>query len=232
MKWFRFYNEALDDPKVQRLHPAMFKHWVNLLCLASEYDKGGELPDEAAIAFRLRLRPYEARKVMDRLVTEELLDVAETSPRHRRLVVHNWAGRQMQSDSSAARVARYRAGNRENVTLPVTATVTTPEKEVDTDTPTVEKPKKNESTNPAHILVRTLSERTGVKVTSWPKSTKLAKQLVDVDVTPEELMSMVTWLENEPYWAGKGCDLGIIVSQLEKFRSSQRAPKLVRGIMG
>ena len=44
-RWFRFYNEALDDPKVQKLPPALFKSWVNLLCLTARHD--GTLPPAA-----------------------------------------------------------------------------------------------------------------------------------------------------------------------------------------
>ena len=37
-KWFRFYGDALNDPKVQMLPPETFKSWVNVLCLASQND--------------------------------------------------------------------------------------------------------------------------------------------------------------------------------------------------
>ena len=52
-RWFRFYDEALDDPKVQRLAPHLFKTWINLLCLASKED--GTMPSNDDIAFRLRI---------------------------------------------------------------------------------------------------------------------------------------------------------------------------------
>ena len=48
-RWFRFYDEALDDPKVQRLAPHLFKTWINLLCLASKED--GTMPSNDDIAF-------------------------------------------------------------------------------------------------------------------------------------------------------------------------------------
>ena len=41
MKWFRFYHDAIDDPKVQRLPGDVFKFWVNLLCLASRSNERG-----------------------------------------------------------------------------------------------------------------------------------------------------------------------------------------------
>lgn len=160
MKWFRFYNEVLDDPKVQKLHPALFKHWVNLLCLASEMDDAGDLPDEEAIAFRLRVRPFEARKIIAALVDAELIERipdAETAQTSRRVCIHNWAGRQRASDSSSARVARHRAANQENVTLqpplPKRTVETDTDTERDTDTegakaPNVASPKKPASYSP------------------------------------------------------------------------------------
>lgn len=96
-------------------------------------------------------------------------------------------------------------------------------KEEPTVLASTKKSPRKESTNPAHVLVQALSDRTGVKVTSWPRSTKIADQLVKADVTPEELLEMVSWLERQPYWADKGVTLVIISSQLEQFRSAKKA---------
>lgn len=52
-RWFRFYDEALDDPKVQRLPGEDFKAWVNMLALASKH--GGQLPAIGDMAFALRM---------------------------------------------------------------------------------------------------------------------------------------------------------------------------------
>jgi hypothetical protein len=134
MKWFRFYNEVLDDPKVQKLHPALFKHWVNLLCLASEMGDAGDLPNEDAIAFRLRVRTTEVRKILDQLVAAGLLDVCGNGAESRRLSAHNWQGRQRSSDNSSSRVARHRAANEENVTLQAPLPKRTVDTDSDTDT--------------------------------------------------------------------------------------------------
>ena len=37
-RWYRMYDELLDNPKVQRLSGDEFKAWVNILCLASRHD--------------------------------------------------------------------------------------------------------------------------------------------------------------------------------------------------
>ncbi len=56
--WFRFYTGVVDDPKAQMLSPEMFKHWVNVLCIAAQHD--GELPAIAVTAFTLRLAEPKA----------------------------------------------------------------------------------------------------------------------------------------------------------------------------
>ncbi len=118
-RWFRFYDDALNDPKVQMLPEYEFKVWVNVLCLASKND--GHLPRKDDIAFALRLTMAETSNILKRLSDCGLLDNVEglISP-------HNWAGRQYKSDTSNDRVQRYRQRKR-NVTE--TVTVTPPETE-------------------------------------------------------------------------------------------------------
>ena len=59
-RWFRFYDGALNDAKVQRLPAPLFKAWVNLLCLASMHD--GVLPPVADISFSLRIPEKEQQR--------------------------------------------------------------------------------------------------------------------------------------------------------------------------
>jgi hypothetical protein len=103
-RWFRFYDDAVDDPKVQRLPPNLFKAWINLLCLASQ--NGGSLPSPDDIAFKLRMSGPQVDKLCDELSERNLLDVSEG-----RFRPHNWDGRQHQSDISTPRVRRFRERN-------------------------------------------------------------------------------------------------------------------------
>lgn len=66
------YDELLNDPKAQRLDPALFKTWVNLLCLASRH--GGVLPEASDIAFALRLSEESAEQAVKQLVECSLID--------------------------------------------------------------------------------------------------------------------------------------------------------------
>lgn len=101
MKWFRFYAEALHDPKVQKLPPELFKHWVNMMCCACE--NGGTIPSVDHFAFSLRITNVAAGKILIQLKDRDLLDCNEGS-----MEPHNWGSRQFKSDTSAARVKRLR----------------------------------------------------------------------------------------------------------------------------
>lgn len=100
-RWFRFYDDALNDPKVQCLPPALFKTWVNILCVASKND--GALPDAATLAFLLRQDAAALSADMKALESAGLLDATENG-----LQPHNWSGRQFKSDDSGERVKKLR----------------------------------------------------------------------------------------------------------------------------
>ncbi len=99
--WFRFYNDAVNDPKVQRLSPTLFRFWVNCLCLASAND--GVLPGSEDVQFSLRLSPAQLSDFSGQLVACGLLDETEQG-----LIPHNWDRRQFKSDTSTERVKRFR----------------------------------------------------------------------------------------------------------------------------
>ena len=103
LPWFRFYTEAIDDPKVQRLPPTLFKTWVNLLCLAGK--NGGNLPSLDDIAFHLRLSIHDAEQQLSELILAGLIDIDGTGSKRS---PHNWAKRQFVSDTSTERVRKHR----------------------------------------------------------------------------------------------------------------------------
>lgn len=128
-RWFRMYDDLLDDPKVQRLEPSLFKTWVNLLCLASKHE--GKLPCADDVAFSLRLSNEAVKEAIETLMDKGLIDVVddEATP-------HNWHKRQYKSDkdeTAAKRQAEKRARDKEtshaNVTRDVTDKSQPPETE-------------------------------------------------------------------------------------------------------
>ena len=108
--WFRFYEEVVDDPKVQRLPPEIFKGWVNLLCMAKRHD--GQLPDVSDLAFGLRMSEAATAKLVETLVSSGLLEQGETG-----LTPHNWSARQYKGDVSTDRVRRYRRRSNDGDTV-------------------------------------------------------------------------------------------------------------------
>ncbi len=101
-RWFRFYDDALNDPKVQLLPGDLFKAWVNLLCLASK--NNGKIPSADAAAFALRTTAARAGAIVADLAGRGLLDNVEGGY----FAPHNWGSRQYKSDVSNDRVKRFR----------------------------------------------------------------------------------------------------------------------------
>jgi hypothetical protein len=112
-RWFRFYDCALDDPKVQKLPCELFKIWVNLLCVASRND--GILPALDDLSFMLRQSSDSLSDSLSELIRHGLIDESEQG-----LTPHNWSTRQYQSDNSAERVRKHREAKRHSNVSPVT----------------------------------------------------------------------------------------------------------------
>jgi hypothetical protein len=62
-RWFRFYDDAINDFQVQTLPPAMFKIWVNVLCTVSAH--GWQMLDhQDTLAMYLRVQKRTLKKAM------------------------------------------------------------------------------------------------------------------------------------------------------------------------
>lgn len=102
MRWFRFYDDVINDPKVVKLSDSAFRGWVGMLCVASKHK--GVLPSSDDLAFFLRVKQSQVAVLLAQLVNAGLLDKKEDG----KYVPHNWEGRQYLSDGSADRVKRHR----------------------------------------------------------------------------------------------------------------------------
>ncbi len=127
-RWFRVYEDLVDDPKVQRLPADLFRALVNLWCLASSND--GKLPTISDIAFKLRMTEDKAGNAIATLQAAGLLDSVHLE-QETLLCPHNWNARQFKSDVSTDRVKQHRQRKR-NVSPSVSET--SPEADTDTDT--------------------------------------------------------------------------------------------------
>jgi hypothetical protein len=125
-RWFRVYEDVLDDPKVQRLSGDLFKVLLNLWCLTSRND--GVLPPLDEIVFATRMDYASCDKALKELQKRGLVENHSGT-----LKPHNWNVRQFKNDVSTNRVKRFRQRKRNGGE---TFHETPPERETETDTDT------------------------------------------------------------------------------------------------
>lgn len=113
-RWFRFYDDALNDPKILKLSDKLHRVWVGLLCIASKND--GKLPSLDDCALMIRMKPERLNDAIKSLMIADLIDDDDAI-----LSPHNWNARQFKSDVSTERVQRFRKRPRNvSVTPPET----------------------------------------------------------------------------------------------------------------
>ena len=128
-RWWRAYDEAVDDPKLGLLTDRQHRAWFNLVCISSQ--NGGALPAMPAVAFKLKLSIDKARSLVAELVALKLFDI---DPETRVCAPHNWKGRQFQSDrDTTATERKRRQRDKENVTRDVTHMSRPPEAEAEAE---------------------------------------------------------------------------------------------------
>jgi len=114
-RWFRFYAEAMRNPKVIRLSDADFRLWMKLLSIASEND--GIVPEIGDLKLVLNARLDHLLGALKRLISGGLIDPLEVGYKP-----HGWEKYQYKSDTSNERVAKHRAKSNVTVTPPETET--------------------------------------------------------------------------------------------------------------
>lgn len=243
MKWFRFYSDVLDDPKVQRLPAELFKAWVNILCLANQGPERGVLPSLADIAFRLRVTDEEAGKLVSALVERELLDEVDGD-----LVPHNWDGRQPKSDHVTSRVQRHRAKRNTEPDEPVTGNVSgnvtrttqnatrkrsrnAPDKNRrDTDTET-EETREIAGDTPAETPAVLVDAYCQVRGQPFPEDAgpfiNIGKSLIKRGYTSADVERCARFMLTDPYWQSERMTFKALASQLPEWVQNgrpERAP--------
>jgi hypothetical protein len=129
-RWFRVYDDLIDDPKYIRLPDSLKVALHGLWCVASK--NRGVLPQKSDIAISLRKTVKQVEVILAQLMAAGLLDRTESG-----LEPHNWRKRQHESDVSTERVKRFRkreAKRDETVSETVPYTETETEAESDTET--------------------------------------------------------------------------------------------------
>jgi len=128
-RWWRAYDEAVDDPKLILLTDKQHRAWFNLCCITSQ--NGGTLPALQVVAVKLRMSTDKAKDMIAQLTALGLIDHAEPGI----FAPHNWNGRQYKSDvtdpTNAQRQKRYRNARK---TVTPTVTVKRPDTETEAET--------------------------------------------------------------------------------------------------
>lgn len=116
-RWFRFYADAMRNPKVARLADKDFRFWMELLSVASEND--GRIPPLDDLKHLLKRRLDHLKGGIDRLISGGLIDRLDDG-----YAPHDWNEYQYKSDTSTDRVAKFRRSRNVSVTPPDTETDT------------------------------------------------------------------------------------------------------------
>src|SRR5271166_4966042 len=98
-RWFRFYDDAINDPRVLKLSDKSYRVWLGLLCIASKND--GRLPPLDDCALVLRMQPERLTEAVVALVGAGLLDRDGDA-----VAPSDWSIRQYKSDNSTERSQR------------------------------------------------------------------------------------------------------------------------------
>jgi hypothetical protein len=123
-RWFRFYADAMRNPKVMRLSDKDFRLWVRLLAVASEND--GHIAPAGDLRMVLAMRQDYLEGGLKRLLNGGLIDPLTTG-----YEPHGWSKYQYKSDVSTDRVQRFRAKRNVSETPPDTDTEVTVAKATD-----------------------------------------------------------------------------------------------------
>ena len=108
LPWFRLHTRMLDNPKVGKLSDSAFRLYIELMCLASESEKGDGSTemDQEEIAWRLRRNvPETLHKELEK--ADLIVSVKRDETRHE-TQVKRWKMFQYASDVSTERVRKHR----------------------------------------------------------------------------------------------------------------------------
>lgn len=123
-RWFRLYDDTLNDPKILKLSDKSYRVWIGILCIASKHE--GRLPPFDDMALLLRMKADRLQPELEKLIAAGLIDHDDDGLRP-----HNWQGRQYKSDVSTERVKRFRNAHRNvSETPPETDTEAETEKDI------------------------------------------------------------------------------------------------------
>lgn len=119
--WFRYYREAVYDPKIRMLEDKTHRFWIDCLCLVDE--ETGELPPLKEIAIVTKKHLKSCEKVAEKLTKIGIFSHKFCSKNPEKVVgyfVTAWTKRQYKSDSSTERTRKHKAQKKQEGNVPET----------------------------------------------------------------------------------------------------------------
>lgn len=167
MPWLRLHTDILDDPKMHVITESQFSHFILMLCVASECNASGALPqyDVKSLSWRLRTRATDLRKTIDKLIEMGIMYNSDGQ-----LGFCNWEKRQYSESYKRVKKHREKRYSNNNVTEKKRYSNDESNANVTADTDTDTDTDKNVKTNPsgkAPKLPRTTSEACGQPVDNY-----------------------------------------------------------------
>jgi hypothetical protein len=202
-RWFRVYDDVINDPKLLKLPETLRWQWLAMLCVASK--NGGKLPSNEDIALMLRVPEAKAAEFVTKLVKAKLIDNVDGA-----FVPHNWEGRQFKSDTSNDRVRKHRDGKR-NVTTKQECNVTSP---LHVTAPEAEAETKTESEQSRADAGAPIDEEFGRKLAALTVSVGLAFSTRCMPVPPLTRLSL---------WLQQGYAQGTVLGAIDRVLKRGRA---------
>ncbi|MBA3755577.1 MAG: hypothetical protein H0X02_04835 [Nitrosomonas sp.] len=174
-QWLRLYSEFLTDPKVQMMSESDQRRLIMLFCLRCN---GHVTLHDNEVTFLLRISNEEW--LLSKATFVEKGFIAEDNE------LLNWDKRQFASDSSAARVAKFREKKKQDCNVTVT-----PQNR--TDTEQIQNRTEKPSSAKAHAKDQILDQDL-VKPELWQEFLKLRTKLKAVN-SPQAIKCLITELK-------------------------------------
>lgn len=221
MKWFRFWNDTINDVKILQLSDYEYRMWTYLLSYASSSDcVSGQLQ----ITFRLLSLHFHQRFNLFSHAIETFQKVGLISvDKEGYITIINWNKRQFKSDNAYSRVKKYReVTKKRNVSSNVS--VTAPDTDTDTDinkppiSPKKTKVKKEKPTPPEKTKFM------DCVLLSDDEITKLKLKLVNGDFERAiEILNHYKMSSGKKYSSDYHAILNWVVKEVEKRKTPVQA---------
>lgn len=217
MRWYRLYDEIIDDPKILKLPIEIRWRYIEALSIANRQQIRGSLPDMEDIAIHMRTTIEEATKAIDALVFRGLVIRCGST---QALVVHGWESRQFKSDDVTARVERSKSKKKEqpdmeNGNVPMSAGDPVLD-QIRTDTEQIQ----NREEKDADAIV--VSEASPTPKKSKPK--KNDAEFVKPDYLPDEVWDEFKAVRKRKGGKDTPYAYSLVVKELEKLRGEGYDP--------